>query len=132
MKPVYFTTGWVFFILGLIGVILPVLPTTPFMLLALWAFSRSSVRFHNWLYQHKVFGPPLQQWSQYRVIPLLAKVMSISMMSISFLYLVFFRDLHIAVIIIVAIIMLYAGWFILTKPSSPTHGTVIENNDKTG
>ena len=118
MKPVYFVTGWIFFFLGAIGVVLPVLPTTPFMLLALWAFSRSSERFHFWLYNHKFFGPPLQQWNQYRVIPLSAKVMSVSMMSASFIYLLIYRQMHISIMIIVALLMLYGMWFVLTKPSS--------------
>ena len=131
MKPVYFMAGWFFFLLGIIGIVLPVVPTTPFMLLALWGFSKSSERFHFWLYHHKFFGPPLQQWTQYHVIPLVAKVVSISMMGCSFLYLVFFRDLHIGIIIGVALFMLYSMWFILTKPSSPTHGTVIQHADKT-
>ena len=118
MKPVYFATGWLFFFLGAIGVILPVLPTTPFMILALWAFSRSSDRFHYWLYNHRFFGPPLQKWNQHRVIPLPAKIMSVSMMSASFVYLLLYRELHVAILIGTGLLMLYGMWFVLTKPSS--------------
>lgn len=133
MKPVYFTTGWFFFLLGVVGIVLPVVPTTPFMLLALWAFSKSSDRFHHWLYHHKYFGPPLQQWSQHHVIPAPAKVLSISMMSISFAYLLLYRDIHIYILIAVATVMLYAVWFILSKPSYASHGNVkrqTDNKDK--
>ena len=119
MRILYFTLGWLFFALGIIGVVLPVLPTTPFMLLALWAFSRSSERFYNWLYNHKFFGPPLQMWEQYRVIPFAAKVMSISFMSISFIYMVFFSPVGIILKLGIAAFMLYGAWFILTKPSNP-------------
>ena len=118
MKPVYFATGWLFFFLGVIGVVLPVLPTTPFMLLALWAFSKSSVRFHYWLYNHKFFGPPLKKWHQYRVIPLSAKILSVSMMGVSLVYLLLYRQMHVSIMIIVSLLMLYGMWFILTKPSS--------------
>jgi len=118
MKPVYFAVGWFFFLLGALGVVLPVLPTTPFMLLALWAFSKSSQRFHHWLFRHKFFGPPLQQWDQHRVIPLYAKILSVSMMCISFVFLLFYRQMHIAVLIVIALLMLYGMWFVLTKPSS--------------
>jgi len=117
MRLLYLSLAWLFFIIGSIGVILPVLPTTPFMLLALWCFSKSSVRFHNWLYQHKFFGPPLQQWEQYRVIPLSAKILSVSMMIGSFVYLAFFKQLALEILVPTALLMLYGLWFILTKPS---------------
>jgi len=52
MKPLYFLLGWCFFGLGAVGTVVPGLPTTPFMLLALWAFSKSSQHFHDWLYTH--------------------------------------------------------------------------------
>jgi len=130
MKPVYFATGWIFFFFGVIGVILPVLPTTPFMLLALWAFSKSSDRFHYWLYNHKYFGPLLQQWQQYHVIPLIAKVFAISMMVISFVYLLLYRQLHVSILIAVALVMLYGMRFILTKPSSVVRGSEMNLVDK--
>lgn len=119
MKWFYFSLGWVFFILGLIGAFLPVVPTTPFMLLALWGFSKSSERFHSWLYRHRFFGPTLQQWDENRVIPLPAKIMSITMMLVSFTYLLIFRKLSIEFLIPIGLFMLYGGWFILTKPSKP-------------
>ena len=129
MKPVYFATGWLFFFLGLIGVVLPVLPTTPFMLLALWAFSRSSDRFHNWLYHHKFFGPPLQKWNQYHVIPMPAKIMSVSMMTASFVYIVLYRELHVSILIIIALLMLYGMWFVLTKPSKVDKAVNVDHTD---
>ncbi len=119
MRIVYFLLGWLFFLLGAIGVVLPLLPTTPFMLLALWAFSRSSDRFYHWLYNHPLFGPTLQKWDQYRVIPLAAKVMSISVMSISFIYMMIYSPVGFILKLIIATIMLYGAWFILTKPSVP-------------
>lgn len=117
MRPVYLSLGFFFVALGVIGAFLPVMPTTPFMLLALWAFANSSQRFHDWLYHHPIFGPPLRQWKEHRVIPLIAKVVSIVMMSISLGYLTFFTQTPAYIIVIVALGMLYAAWFILTKPS---------------
>ena len=119
MKPVYFSLGWLFFLLGSLGVVLPVLPTTPFMLLSLWAFAKSSRRFHNWLYHHRFFGPPLQQWEQYRVIPLPAKVVAITVMIMSLGYLFLYNPMHYAVTIAVLMLFLYGGFFILSKPSRP-------------
>ncbi|WP_417542603.1 YbaN family protein [Methylophaga thalassica] len=56
--------GWMFVALGIIGVILPLMPTTIFLILALACFTESSPRFHQMLLNHKWFGPPLRQWQQ--------------------------------------------------------------------
>ncbi len=117
MKTVYCLLGFCFFGLGAVGTVVPGLPTTPFMLLALWAFSRSSERFHNWLYHHRYFGPPLQQWHQHRVIPRNAKVLSISMMALSLAYLMIFTEVSWWLKGITLLVMVYGAWFILTKPS---------------
>ena len=87
------------------------------MLLALWAFSKSSRRFHDWLYAHRIFGPPLRQWSTHRVIPVKAKVLSVVTMTASFTYLAFFTEINILIKVIVALVMLYGAVFILSKPS---------------
>jgi uncharacterized membrane protein YbaN (DUF454 family) len=118
MKPVYFLLGWGFFGLGAIGTVVPGLPTTPFMLLALWAFARSSQRFHDWLYAHRFFGPPLQRWNRHRVIPLRAKLLSVGTMTLSFAYLVLYTQLDGWLITLIGLIMLYGAFFILTKPST--------------
>ena len=90
MRPVYFLLGWCFFGLGAVGTVVPGLPTTPFMLLALWGFARSSQRFHDWLYTHRLFGPPLQQWQKHGVISPRVKWLSVTTMTLSLAYLVFF------------------------------------------
>jgi len=60
--------GWVFVLLGAIGAVLPLLPTTPFLILALACFSESSPRFHRLLLANKWFGPPLAQWESSKTI----------------------------------------------------------------
>ena len=62
--------------LGAAGIVLPLLPTTPFLLLALWAFSRSSPRFRHWLETHPRFGPPLAAWRERGAIPRRAKTLA--------------------------------------------------------
>jgi hypothetical protein len=57
--------GIVFVIIGAIGVILPLLPTTPFLLLAAYCFARSSPRLHDWLLTHRTFGPLIKNWDDY-------------------------------------------------------------------
>ena len=53
---------------GAIGVVLPGLPTVPFLLVALWAFTRSSPRVRKWLLDHPAYGPPLRDWQRHGAI----------------------------------------------------------------
>ncbi|WP_250656206.1 YbaN family protein [Alkalimarinus coralli] len=62
--------GWLSVILGVIGIFLPLLPTTPFILLAAWCFSRSSPLFHNWLISHPKLGPIVSTWSNGEGLPI--------------------------------------------------------------
>lgn len=67
-------------LLGLIGIVVPLLPTTPFLLLAAVCFANSSPRLHQWLLAHPTFGPPIESWRRYRAISRRAKWMgSLSM-----------------------------------------------------
>ncbi|GAA6131863.1 YbaN family protein [Halopseudomonas sabulinigri] len=59
--------------LGLLGVVLPGMPTTVFMLLAVWAASKGWPPLADWLINHPRFGPPIQHWQQHRAIPRRAK-----------------------------------------------------------
>ncbi len=121
MRAVFFGLGWLFFSLGFIGAFVPVLPTTPLMLLALWCFARSSQRFHDWLYSHALFGPPLQQWREHRVIPMAAKVVALVFMAGSLVYLFVFLDSPAWARTAMSVGMAAGCLFILTKPSLPPH-----------
>ncbi|WP_372866109.1 YbaN family protein [Pseudomonas sp.] len=77
------TLGWLCVALGVIGIFLPVLPTTPFLLLAAACFVRSSKRFYLWLVMHPRLGPWIRDYLEGQGIPLKAKVYSISLMWLS-------------------------------------------------
>lgn len=117
MRIIFFSLGWLFFSLGLLGAFLPVLPTTPFMLLALCMFAKSSERFHHWLYHHRLFGPPLQKWHQHRVISPKAKTLSVSMMTLSLIYVILYSPIPVWMVIVTGMLMGYGAWFVLSKPS---------------
>ena len=81
LRAAYLSAGFVFLGIGVLGVVLPVLPTTPFVLLAAACFARSSDRFHQWLLDHRYFGPLVREWRLYRSIPYRTKVFAIVMMA---------------------------------------------------
>ena len=116
-RHLYLLLGFVFFGIGAAGVILPVLPTTPFMLLALWAFSNSSERFHNWLYTHPRFGPSLQNWQAHGFVSKRAKVSALTVMGISLTFLTMFSQAHWAVVFSACALMLIGASFLITRPS---------------
>jgi uncharacterized membrane protein YbaN (DUF454 family) len=72
--------GWLAVALGVLGIFLPLLPTTPFLLLASWCFARSSVRLHNWLRTNPLFGTYLRDWEDGRGLPLRGKVVILLLM----------------------------------------------------
>ncbi|KLT72471.1 membrane protein [Neisseria arctica] len=73
--------------LGIIGIFLPILPTTPFVLLAAGCWAKSSPHFHHWLSRHRYFGPIIKNWETRRAIPKKAKYLAFSMMAFSCLLL---------------------------------------------
>ena len=83
MRHVYFAGGILCLILGFIGVFLPLLPTTPFILLAAFCFSKSSERIHRWLLQHPRFGPLIRDWQEHRVIRPRAKLLASTMIGVT-------------------------------------------------
>lgn len=78
-KAFLITIGWISVVLGVLGIFLPVLPTTPFLLLAAACFVRSSPRFYQWLVQHPKLGGYIIHYLNGEGIPKRAKFIAISM-----------------------------------------------------
>lgn len=117
-RPLLIGLGGLFVALAAAGVFLPLLPTTPFVLLALWCFARSSRRFHDWLYHHPRLGPYARAWRQYRVIPVQAKILSVSMMALS-LALVMNSTADWRIPGALGAVLVAVGCWIVTRPSRP-------------
>ena len=75
--------GWLCVGLGLLGAVLPLLPTTPFLLLAAACFARSSQRFYDWLQENRLFGEYLRRYRDGEGIPLRAKIVAITLIWVS-------------------------------------------------
>lgn len=115
---IFLALGFFFVGVGVLGAFLPVLPTTSPLLIALWAFSRSSRRFHRWLYTHPRFGPRLQEWKKYGTIPVKVKVSAVSMMLLSLAILIITHAKW-QVLAAAGALMLVGATYILSRPSRP-------------
>jgi uncharacterized membrane protein YbaN (DUF454 family) len=90
MKRLCITFGFICVGLGAAGIVLPLLPTTPFILLAAVLFSRSSPRFHSWLLNHRIFGPTIRGYVEKRGIPLKTKLFSICLVWVTIFFSIIF------------------------------------------
>lgn len=115
MRGLWLALGGLFLGLGLLGVVLPVLPTTPFLLLAAGCFARSSPRLHGWLLGHPVFGPPIRNWEENGAISRKAKRLAVgSMAAVLVLSVVF--GLAWKVLLAQGLLIAVGSAFVLTRP----------------
>jgi uncharacterized protein len=116
-RPLLLATGWFCVGLGAIGIVLPLVPTTPFLLVALWAFSRSSPELAAKIRNHPIAGTYVRDWEDDGVIPLGAKIIAITMMAAMLGYLHFGSGAPVWVVIAAASVMGLAAAYILSRPS---------------
>lgn len=90
VRWVLITAGTIFVGLGMLGIFLPILPTTPFLLLAAACYARSSKRFYDWLLHNKWFGSYIKNYREGKGVPLKVKVYTISLLWITILFSAFF------------------------------------------
>ena len=120
-RPFWLVVGGLAVALAAAGVVLPLLPTTPFLLVAAFAFARSSPRLHAWLMTHRLFGPLIDNWRRYGAISRRAKIAAIAGMAGVF-------GLSIAmganriVLAVQALVILGSAAFILSRPDGPPPG----------
>lgn len=122
MRPLWLGLGLVSTALGIAGTALPLLPTTPFLLLAAFCFARSSPRFHRWLLEHPQFGPLITNWQRYGAIGHRAKVAAVAAMAAA-LVLSVVAGLQPWILALQALVMAVVAAFILTRPAPPALAT---------
>jgi len=81
-----FSLGVLFVLIGVAGVFLPILPTTPFILCAAWCFLKSSKKAYVWIYSHSIFSGPLKNWEENHAISKSAKLVSLTTITFSAIY----------------------------------------------
>ena len=118
MRWVFFAFGWLNVGLGIVGIVVPGLPTTVFLIIALWAFSRSSERFRWWLWNHPRLGPPLRAWHRHRVISPAAKAAAVLTMATSLVIVVVFVAESWVLPTVMAAVMVPVALYLLTRASS--------------
>ena len=112
--------GWLLIAIGIVGIVVPVLPTTVFLIGALWAFSRSSRRFQVWLWTHPRLGPPVRAWHLHGVIPKRGKFAAVTLMSLSFAYVSIWVASDWRLPATMAVVMVPAAIYVVTRPSYPS------------
>lgn len=118
LRLIWLSAGCLSLVLGIIGIALPLLPTTPFLLLAAYCFARGSTTLHQWLVNHPRLGPPIRDWETYRAISKRGK--QLAMVGIVAVFVIsILAGVATYVIVIQAVVLSAVSLFILTRPYPP-------------
>ena len=109
--------GWICVGLGFVGIFVPGIPTTIFLIIALWAFTKSSKKLRYWLLHHKRFGPILSNWQEHKVVPRRAKILMVTLMIISvILFHYSLQNLYLTTLLVV--ILGFVARYVISLPST--------------
>ncbi|MEE2952482.1 hypothetical protein SAMN06297251_10787 [Fulvimarina manganoxydans] len=115
MRILWLTLGYVALLLGLAGVVLPLVPTTPFLILSAFAFSKGSPRLERWLVDHPRFGPPIRDWREERALSRRAKWLASIVMAVTLVGGILAR-LSTTILLVQAVIFCAVALFLWTRP----------------
>jgi uncharacterized membrane protein YbaN (DUF454 family) len=117
-RPLWLALGLTSLATGAAGAVLPLLPATPFLLLAAFAFARSSPRLHAWLLAHAHFGPLIDDWRRHRAIARRTKIVALATIAATLLLSVALQ-IPPWIIAIQAVALAGTATFIVTRPDRP-------------
>ena len=113
----YMVLAYCALLMGIAGVFLPLLPATPFLLVAVWAGSRGSQRVHDWIFEQPHFARLINDWREKGAIPRGAKWLATIMMIVSFLTLIW-SGVHLSILLVMGAFFSAVGGFLWTRPNS--------------
>lgn len=116
-RPAWIACGILALAFGAAGTVLPLLPTTPFILLSAYAFAQSSPRLHRWLLQHRHFGPLIENWRRYGAISRRTKIVSVAVMA-TMPAVTWFAGAPGWALGVQGAVLLAAAMFVLTRPDT--------------
>ncbi len=117
-RLIYIACGWLFVVIGVIGIVTPLLPSTPFLLLAAGFFARSSDHFHQWLLTHPKLGQPILDWQKNGVISTKAKLLATVLIVSNAVFPLFIvKNMIVALKLAVGVVMTGVLVFIWSRPS---------------
>lgn len=116
MRALWVVSGTTALGMGVVGIVLPLLPTVPFLLLAAFCYARGSDRLHAWLIDHPRLGAPILDWQERGAISIRAKLLA-SLSILGAFSLSFVLDVSTTVLVIQAIVLSVVTVFIWTRPS---------------
>ena len=115
-RIILISLGWLCVGLGFVGVFVPGIPTTIFLIIALWAFTKSSEKLRHWLLNHKRFGPILNNWQEHKVVPRRAKILMVVLMSLAVI-LFYYSSQSLILTIGLTIILVTVAIYVISLPS---------------
>ena len=117
MKKIFLLSlGWICVALAFIGIFVPGIPTTPFLIVALWAFAQSSKKFHSWLLNHKRFGPILRNWESHKVVPKNAKLLMVILQIFAVIMIQYSLN-NIFITTALTLLLICVAWYVISLPS---------------
>lgn len=119
-KGILIVAGSICLCLGIIGIILPLLPTTPFLLLSAYCYGKSSERLHSWLLNNRIFGEYIKQFKNGQGVPLRVRITIIFMIWMSMVYSLFFIPFLIVKILFIILGISISAFLLLHSMFKPT------------